>query len=98
MAYKVKISPIAKADVRKAVAYYKKEASLKVAQNFVKDYELTLQKILQNPFFQIYYRDFRGLVFNKYPYIIFYQIDEKNKFILVKSVFNASQNIGKRPK
>lgn len=98
MAYKAVISPIAKADIRQAIAYYKKEASLQVAQNFVKDYELTLQKIFQNPFFQIYYRDFRGLVFNKYPYIIFYQIDEKNKLILVKSVFNASQNTDKRPK
>ena len=98
MAYKAVISPIAKADIRQAIAYYKKEASLQVAQNFVKDYELTLQKILQNPFFQIYYRHFRGLVFNKYPYIIFYQIDEKNKLILVKSVFNASQNTDKRPK
>jgi hypothetical protein len=61
MAYNVKISPVAKADVRKAVAYYKKGASLKVAQNFVEDYELTLKKIVQNPFFQIYYKDFRGL-------------------------------------
>ena len=98
MAYNVRISPLAKADVRKAVAYYKKEASLKVAQNFVADYELTLKKISQNPFFQIYYKDFRGLTFSQYPYIIFYQIDETNKFILVKAVFNASQDIGKRPK
>ena len=98
MAYEVMISPIAKADVRKAVAYYKKEASLKVAQNFVEDYELTLKKIAQNPFFQIYYKDFRGLTFSKYPYIIFFQIDETNKLILVKAVFNASQDIGKRPK
>lgn len=98
MAYSVRISPVAKADVRKAVAYYKKEASLKVAQSFVEDYELTLKKIVKNPFFQIYYKDFRGLTFSKYPYIIFFQIDETNKSIIVKSVFNASQDIGKRPK
>lgn len=98
MAYKVKISPVAKIDVRKAVAYYKKEASSKVAQNFIEDYELTLKKIIRNPFFQIYYKDFRGLTFSKYPYIIFYQIDETNKFILIKAVFNASQDIRKRPK
>lgn len=97
MAYNVKISPVAKANVRKAVAYYKREASLKVAQNFVKDYELALTRISQNAFFQIYYKDFRGLPFTKYPYIIFYQIHENNKLILVKAVFNASQNIGKRP-
>lgn len=54
MGYKAIISPVAKFNVREAVAYYKKVASLKVAQNFVKDYELTLQTILRSPFFQIY--------------------------------------------
>lgn len=98
MAYKVIVSPIAKADIRKAVAYYKKEASLKVAQNFVSDYELTVKKIAQNPFFQIYYKYFRGLPLYKYPYIIFYQVDEVNQLILIKAVFNASQDIEKRPK
>ncbi|MGS0749223.1 type II toxin-antitoxin system RelE/ParE family toxin [Halpernia sp. GG3] len=78
MAYKVRVSPSAKADVRQAVAYYKKEASLKVAQNFVKDYGDTLKKIRQNPLFQVYYRDFRGLPLKKYPFVIFYQIDKTN--------------------
>ena len=63
MAYNVKISPVAKADVRNAVAYYKKEASLKVAQNFVEDYELTLKKIVQNPFPDLLQRFSRSYVF-----------------------------------
>ena len=70
MDYKIRISPIAKANIKEAVSYYKKEASLKVAQNFVKDYELALQKVKQNPFFQIYYKNFRGLPLKKFPYII----------------------------
>lgn len=45
MDYKIRISPIAKANIKEAVSYYKKEASLKAAQDFVKDYELTLQKV-----------------------------------------------------
>lgn len=51
MNYKIRISSLAKSHIKEAVSYYKKEASLKVAQNFVKDYEQTLQKIKQNPFF-----------------------------------------------
>ncbi|WP_447951799.1 hypothetical protein [Chryseobacterium koreense] len=54
MAYKIRVSPNAKLDIRDAVAYYKKKASVKVAQNFVKDFEVTLGKINQNPFFEVY--------------------------------------------
>nr|WP_314495788.1 type II toxin-antitoxin system RelE/ParE family toxin [uncultured Chryseobacterium sp.] len=97
MAYKAIVSPIAKADIKRAVAYYKKKASVKVAQNFLKDYELTLQKIVENPLFQIYYKDFRELLLKKYPYIIFYQIDHDKKLILIKAVFNAKQDTRKRP-
>ena len=81
MNYKIRISSLAKSHIKEAVSYYKKEASLKVAQNFVKDYEQTLQKIKQNPFFQRYYKNFRGLPLKKYPYIIFYQVDENRKLI-----------------
>jgi plasmid stabilization system protein ParE len=49
MNYKIRISSLAKSHIKEAVSYYKKEASLKVVQNFVKDYEQTLQKIKQNP-------------------------------------------------
>ena len=52
MNYKIRISSLAKSHIKEAVSYYKKEASLKVAQNFVTDYEQTLQKIKQNPFFK----------------------------------------------
>jgi len=45
MNYKIRISSLAKSHIKEAVSYYKKETSLKVAQNFVKDYEQTLQKI-----------------------------------------------------
>ncbi len=97
MDYKIRISPIAKANIKEAVSYYKKEASLKVAENFVKDYELTLQKVKQNPFFQIYYKNFRGLPLKKFPYIIFFQVDEIRKLISINAVFQGNQNIDKRP-
>jgi len=97
MGYKLEISPVAKANVKEAVAYYKQKVSLKIAQNFVKDYEYTLQKIKQNPFYQTYYKNFRGLPLKKYPYIIFYQIDENRNRIRIKGVFQANQDTSKRP-
>ena len=90
MNYKIRISSLAKSHI-------KEEASLKVAQNFVKDYKQTLQKIKQNPFFQRYYKNFRGLPLKKYPYIIFFQVDENRKLISINAVFQGNQDIDKRP-
>lgn len=97
MDFKIKISAEARRNVKDSAAYYKNKASLKVAQNFILDYESTLKKIIQNPYFQNYYKNFRGLPMKKYPFIIFYQIDEENKLILINADFNAKQNPEKRP-
>lgn len=97
MNYNIKISNIAKTHVKEAVAYYKNVASIKIAQNFLTDYHNSLDKIKLNPYFQNYYKDFRGLPLKKHPYIIFYQIDSGTKTIFIKAVFNARQDVQKRP-
>lgn len=97
MAYRLQVSHIARANVREAVSYYKKKASVRVTQNFVKDYEQTLEKIKQNPFYQVYYKNYRGLPLKKYPYIIFYQVDEPKNLVRIKAVFQANQDTEKRP-
>lgn len=97
MTYRVIISAYAKDNIKDAVAYYKNKVSAKVAAEFIKDYELALKKIKQTPHFQVYYKNFRGLPLKRYPYIIFYRVDEKNKLILINGVFQANQNTDKRP-
>ena len=64
MDYKIRISPIAKANIKKAVSYYK---------------------------------NFRGLPLKKFPYIIFFQVDEIRKLISINAVFQGNQDIDKRP-
>ncbi|KEY19553.1 type II toxin-antitoxin system RelE/ParE family toxin [Kaistella antarctica] len=97
MDFRVQITLVAKTNQKQAVAYYKEKATLKVAQNFLKDYEKTLYKIKQNPYYQIYYKNFRGLPLKKFPYIVFYTIDENLKVITIKAIFHTSQNPGKYP-
>jgi len=95
MPYKVVISPIAKKNVKESVDFYCKYAPPKIAANFVVEYERALSTLKKNPHFRVYYRDFRGYPFKKYPYIIFYQINEDEKIVLVKAVFHTSQDPGK---
>lgn len=58
MTYRVIISEFAKEDIKEAVLYYKNKASSKIAVGFLEDYEQSLIKIKQNPFFQVYYKNF----------------------------------------
>ena len=61
MNFKFKISPIAKQNIKQATEYYKANSSIKVAQNFIIDYQNTISKIKQIPYLQIYYKNYRGI-------------------------------------
>lgn len=97
MAFKVIVSPVAKANIKDGVGYYKRKASVKVAQNFIFDYKQTLKKIVLNPYYQIYYKDVRGIPMKKYPYLIFFRVVPEQNFILIDAVFQANQDTEKRP-
>ena len=96
--YKIVISPIAKANIREAITYYKENVSLKIAQSFLKDYEINVEMITKNPFYSIYYKNFRGKPMKKFPYIIFFTLNEQQNIILIKAVFNTHKNPTKYPK
>ncbi len=97
MEYRVKVSPVAKDNINESLRYYKKEVSIKVAKNFIKDVEESLMILKRYPFFQIHYMNFRGLPLKKYPYIIFYQVDEIGSKVLINALFHTNQDISKRP-
>ncbi len=96
MSYKIRLEKGAKLDIDDALFYYENEVSKKVAQKFLDDIENRLKSLKINPFYRIYYKDFRGIPLKKYPYIVFFKIDEDNKLILVNSVFQTDQNPNKR--
>src|SRR5690625_2796043 len=97
MTYRVIISGYAKHNIKHGVAYHNNKVAAEAAAEFIQDYELALKKIKQSPHFQVYYKNFRELPLKRYPYIIFYRVDEKNKLILINGVFQANQNTDKRP-
>jgi hypothetical protein len=98
MGFKVKVTPLAMENIRNAMLFYSSEASLNIARKFMQDYIQTVHVIQQNPYFKIYYKDFRGLPLRKFPFIIFYQVNVEQSQILIKAVFNTNQNPSKYPK
>ena len=71
MAFEIRITPFAKKNIREATSYYQDKVSVKVSQRFITDYETTIKKLQQIPHFKIYYKDFRGIPFKKFPYMFF---------------------------
>lgn len=96
MGFKFKFLPIAESNIEEATDYYA-AISLKVLKNFNKQLDLTISRILINPYFQKRYKQVRALPLRKFPYIIFYEVDEEEKMIYILSVFCTHQNPEKYP-
>lgn len=92
MAFKVIISDEAKLDLENSYLYYQENANKKVADNFFKDFRKSIKIISVNPYFKIWFDEFRAKPLSKYPFLLFFSVDDKKDIILVARVFHTSQN------
>jgi plasmid stabilization system protein ParE len=96
MSFKILIEPRALADVQDAITYYDgKQTGL--GEKFYNAFNNHLDAIAKNPFYQLRYKDYRTVPINKFPYIIFFYIDEEIQTAYVTAVFHTSQNPIKYP-
>lgn len=98
MVYSVLITPDANKQIEQAVQYYSEHVSKKVALDFLKDYRQAVSEIVEVRYFQVFYLDFRVRLMKKFPYLVFYSLDEERKLIIIKAVFHTSQHPSKYPK
>lgn len=96
MAFKVVISCNAETEISIAYDYYAR-FSKSAVMSFRKQLIYSYKKIQQNPFFEIRYLDIRALPIRKYPYILFFRVNELTKTIYILSVFCTHQNPEKYP-
>lgn len=96
MIFNIVIEPRALVDIQDAIDYYESKQS-GLGEYFYQVIDEHLDTLSKNPFFEIRYKDYRGLPTKKFPFIIFYFIDEKVKTVYVMSVFNTSLNPSKYP-
>lgn len=96
MIFEVVIEPRALVDIQDAIDYYESK-QIGLGEYFYQVIDEHLDTISRNPFFEIRYKDYRGLPTKKFPFIIFYFLDEEIKKVFVLSVFNTSLNPSKYP-
>lgn len=97
MIFEVVIEPRAILDIQDAIDYYESK-QIGLGEYFYQVIDEHIEALTKNPFFQIRYEDYRGFPTKKFPFIIFYFIDEKLKMIYILSVFNTSLDPLKYPK
>ena len=91
MAYTVFIDPRAIWDIQEAIDYYdEQQAGLgKKFESALNNQLLTLEK---NPFFQVRYDEVRCLPLKKFPYMLHFTINEQEKLVVVRALFNTARN------
>lgn len=89
MSYAIVIDSRAIQDIQKAIDYYDEQQS-GLGQKFehaLNKHLLTLEK---NPFFHIRYDNVHCLPVTKFPYMVHFTVDKKNKLVTVQAIFHTS--------
>ena len=95
--YRISNTPRAESELESAINYYQEVANDRVAENFINEFVRILDFIKTFPFQRRYKGDLRGIPMKKYPYIVFYIVDEIEREIIIKGVFNTYQDVSKYP-
>ncbi len=92
---KLRYTARAKEDIDLAFAWYERQRR-GLGFEFLDCVEASVQLILENPeMYTICYSSFRGCVVRRFPFSIFYTIEDKE--IVVHPVFDNRQDPKKRP-
>lgn len=95
--YKIIVLDEAQIDTELIVDFYVEHVSKKVAKAFLKDLISTYNTLKLNPFYQFRNQKYRAIPLKKFPYIIFFDLNEVNFEIKIVAIFNTHQDSSKHP-
>jgi len=96
MAYKIIVSPWAQKEIENAIDYYALYSS-NAPQSFINLLKDTYTTLENNPFFSVRYKNIRALKINKFPYSLYFVINETQNTVRILSCFHNKKNPNKRP-
>ncbi|MWB95290.1 type II toxin-antitoxin system RelE/ParE family toxin [Flavobacterium sp. GA093] len=96
MGYKIIVSPRAQNEIINAMEFYTKQ-SLQAPNNFIIQLQKAYDVLAINPFFRICYKEVRVITLRRFPYSLFYVVDENENSIRVLSCFHNKRNPARRP-
>lgn len=92
MSYKIKLLPIVHTDLQKAKKWYQ-EKSGTLAEEFKTEVNQEIEYIGEYPeHYQRKYKELRQSLVARFPYAIFYLVEEEQKRIIIFGVLHTSRN------
>ena len=86
--YAIKLAPSAIEDLKEATEWYASRLSEGLAARFIKEVDTTLTQLADVPGRgSIRYENIRCTSVNKFPYLIYYEINHKNETIIIYRIF-----------
>jgi hypothetical protein len=89
--FQLLIQPPALDDIQEAIGYYDSKR-LGLGVEFEDELNKHFYSILNVKFFQIRYEEVRCLPLKIFPYMIHYSVDESNRQIIIRAVFNTHRD------
>jgi toxin ParE1/3/4 len=96
MAYEVLVSPRAQYEIELAIDYYAQYSAL-APSNFIKQLNNAYLLLKNNPFLVVRYKNIRSINLRKFPFTLFFVIDEKAFLVRILSCFHNRRSPIKRP-
>lgn len=96
MAYRIIISPRAQQEIENAIDFYALY-SAKAPLSFVTALSETYRVLEKNPNYRVRYKNVRAIKIRKFPYSLYFTINQDEKTIRVLSCFHNKRNPDRRP-
>lgn len=96
MQYKIVFQPRAIFEIQNSIDYYD-DKQIGLGELFYKELFEFIDAISKKPFYKIHTNNIRILPLSKFPFVIFYWIEESEKVAYIEAVFHTSQNTSKYP-
>lgn len=98
MSFNIQVSPSTQLSIEETFSYYKNKVSPTIAKKFTAEISKAYNSLSINPFYQIRLNNYRAYPLKKFPFIIFYEVDEDLKEVKIIAIFNTKKSMEKYPK
>ncbi len=96
MAYKIIVSPRAQKEIENAIDFYALY-SPNAPQKFITSLSEAYKTLETSPFFRVRHKNIRAFKLNKFPYSLFFVVNDTLKLVKILACFHNKRNPNKRP-
>lgn len=98
MAYKIMVSPRAQKEIENAIDYYALY-NVDAPAKFIGTLKEAYAALTINPFLnRVRYNNIRALKLTKFPYALYFDVNQAQNMVKVLSCFHSKRNPERRPK